>query len=815
MDTSQSINIYQITNPSPNPVKLFLPVCSVDPLCSNDVCDPSLPMEQRALALVNAMTLEEKADNMVHAAPGVGRLGLPPYDWWSEALHGVAGSPAVEFQSPLGSNFSFATSFPMPILMSASFDDALIHAVGTTVGTEARAFANYGFAGLDFWTPNINPFRDPRWGRGMETPGEDPYRIQQYVYNLVTGLQGGVDPADKLVISTCKHFAAYDIEQTRETNSVDPTEQDLSEYYLPSFKSCIRDARGSAIMCSYTAVYGIPSCANEYLLQTVLREQWNFSAPYNWVVSDCDAVEYIYSYHDYVDNIQAAAAVALNAGTDLNCGGTYENLPLSVTQNMTTEATLDRSLVRLYSSLIQMGWFGGESEYNSLSWADVGTSAAQSLAYQAAVEGITLLKNDGTLPLLSSISNVAVIGPWANATTQMQGNYYGTPPYLISPLMAFTKNWPGVQYELGTNINDLDTSGFAAALAAANSSEYIIVCAGIDTSIEAEGMDRTSISYPGNQLELISQLSQLGKKLVVVRFGGGSLDDTELLENQNVNALVWAGYPGQDGGNALYDILTGKASVAGRLPVTQYPADYVNEVSIFDMNLRPNGDFPGRTYKWYNTPVIPFGYGLHYTTFSFSWVSTPKTSYNIGSLIESSTEEYTDLSPFAQVVARVTNTGGLAGLSSDYVGLLFVSTEDAGPAPYPNKSLAAYGRLHDIAIGDSQDLKLSIYLGCLARADTDGNLVLYPGSYTLTFDIDSKLSFNFTLSGKATVIENFPQSPPNVTPFEYLGCYSDVSGTTSSVLSATSFKLSSNEPQLCVDTCADAGWHYAGVKDGQ
>jgi xylan 1,4-beta-xylosidase len=181
------------------------------------------------------------------------------------------------------------------------------------------------------------------------------------------------------------------------------------------------------------------------------------------------------------------------------------------------------------------------------------------------------------------------------------------------------------------------------------------------------------------------------------------------------------------------------------------------------MNLRPNRDIPGRTYKWYNTPVLPFRYRLHYTTFLFSWVSTPKRSYNIGNLIKSSTKEYIDLSPAAKVVTRVTNTGGLVGLSSDYVGLLFISTGDTGPAPYPNKTLVTYSRLHDIAIRDSKDLELSISLGSLARADANGNLVLYPGSYTLTFDIDSKLRFNFKLLGKATVIENFPQNPPNET----------------------------------------------------
>jgi beta-D-xylosidase 4 len=196
------------------------------------------------------MTLTEKVQNVVNSAAGSSRLGLPPYQWWSEALHGVASSPGVTFQEA-GLDFGSATSFPMPILTSAAFDDPLVHSIATIMGTEGRAFANFGYAGFDFWTPNINPFRDPRWGRGMETPGEDPFHIQNYVYNLVTGLQGGVDPAEKLVISTCKHFAAYDIENDRYGNDLNPTQQDLAEYYLPPFKTCARDSKGGSIMCSY------------------------------------------------------------------------------------------------------------------------------------------------------------------------------------------------------------------------------------------------------------------------------------------------------------------------------------------------------------------------------------------------------------------------------------------------------------------------------------------------------------------------------------------------------------------------------------
>jgi beta-D-xylosidase 4 len=753
------MGLYEISNPEPLPShnRPFTPACSWAPLCASDVCNPSLDVADRVAALIASMTLEEKVSNVIDSAAGSVRLGLQSYEWWSEALHGVGNSPAVLFQGVNGSNFSYATSFPMPILMVAAFDDQLIQQVGSVIGQEARAFANFGFAGFDFWTPNINPFRDPRWGRGAETPGEDPLRIQSYVSNLIPGLQGG-NLASKQIIATCKHFAAYDIETSRTGNDLNPTQQDLGDYYLPSFKSCVRDAGAGSVMCSYTAVDGIPSCASEYLLQDVLRVAWNFTSPYNYIVADCDAVGNIYTPHNFTDTESAAAAVALNAGTDIDCGYTYLKLSDAIASNMTTEATLDRALTRLYNALFTVGYFDGTSPYNSLSWSDVSTPASQSLAYEAAVEGMTLLKNDGLLPLGKSFSSVAVIGPWANATTQMQGGYQGIAPFLNSPLYAFSSEWETVHYALGTNISDLYTVGFGDAIAAAKASDVVIYLGGIDQSIEGEGFDRTSIEWPGNQLDLIACLSQTGKPLVVVQFGGGQVDDGVLLENNSVNAIMWAGYPGQDGGYAVLDVLTGKKSVAGRLPVTQYPASYAGDVSIFDMNLRPSASSPGRTYKWYSgKPVVPFGYGLHYTSFLFAWDSIPKAVYDIGDIVNEAHGSFKDISLFFNVVASVRNAGGPANIASDYVGLLFISTTNAGPAPYPTKSLVSYNRLHGIPVNAAQKLVLPLTLASLARADENGDLTVYPGDYELILDIDAKLTANFSLRGQKTVIDKLPR----------------------------------------------------------
>lgn len=264
----------------------------------------------RATALVNLFTLEEKLNNTGSDSPGVPRLGLPTYVWWNEALHGVASSPGVSFAD--SGDFSHATSFPQPILMGAAFDDDLIRDVASVVSTEARAFSNVGRAGLDFWTPNINPFKDPRWGRGQETPGEDPYHISSYVHALIDGLQGGLYPDTKKVIATCKHFVAYDMESWngnfRYQWDAQINSQDLAEYYMPPFQSCARDSNVGAVMCSYNALNGVPTCADPWLLQSLLREHWNWTAEQQWVTSDCDAVQNVFLPHNYTSTREEAVA---------------------------------------------------------------------------------------------------------------------------------------------------------------------------------------------------------------------------------------------------------------------------------------------------------------------------------------------------------------------------------------------------------------------------------------------------------------------------------------------------------------------------
>jgi beta-D-xylosidase 4 len=742
------------------------PDCIKGPLASNLVCDSTASVSARAKAVVAEFTVSELIANTGYQSPGVSRLGLPAYNWWSEALHGVAFSPGVTFQKA-GSDFSYATSFPAPINLGAAFDDALVGDVASIISTEARAFNNFGFAGLDYFTPNINPFKDPRWGRGQETPGEDPYHISRYVVQLIGGLQGGFGSQKYIkVAADCKHWAAYDLENWNGNNrkkfDAIVSQQDLSEYYSPSFQACVRDANVSSIMCSYNSVNGVPSCASSFLLQSVLREHWDFESDSRWIVGDCEAVHNIFDPHGYASDDVHAAADALNAGVDIDCGTTYpKSLGAALNASLVTEGQLRKALTRQYASLIRLGYFDPPSQqpFRQLNFDDVSTRQAQDLAYTAAVESIVLLKNDGVLPLApSTVPHIALIGPWANATTKMQSNYQGAAPFLISPLQGLTEAGFNVTSVAGTTISGNSTSGFAAALAAANKSDVIIYAGGIDTSIEGESHDRTTITWPGNQRDLIQQLSEVGKPFVVLQMGGGQIDSSFIKSNSDVNALIWGGYPGQSGGAALADILTGKVPPAGRLPITQYPAEYVDQVPMTDMNLRPSSSSPGRTYKWYTgSAVYEFGFGLHLTTFDLAWTgdNADQTSYNIQELVKAgraSGAAHLDLAIFDTFEVNVKNTGSVA---SDYVALLFSNTT-AGPSPAPLKELVSYTRVKSVSPGSSSKASLEVTLGSISRVDKDGNRNLHPGTYNLWIDTDRQISRQIELTGDAEQIDTWP-----------------------------------------------------------
>ncbi|KAK4681134.1 hypothetical protein QC764_104810 [Podospora pseudoanserina] len=742
------------------------PDCINGPLAKTLACDTTASPPVRAAALVQALNITEKLVNLVDMSLGAERIGLPAYAWWNEALHGVAASPGVSFNQA-GQEFSHATSFANTITLAAAFDNDLVYEVADTISTEARAFSNAELAGLDYWTPNINPYKDPRWGRGHETPGEDPVHIKGYVQALLEGLEG----RDKIrkVIATCKHFAAYDLERWQGAlryrfNAV-VTSQDLSEYYLQPFQQCARDSKVGSFMCSYNALNGTPACASTYLMDDILRKHWNWTEHNNYITSDCNAIQdFLPNFHNFSQTPAQAAADAYNAGTDTVCEvpgyPPLTDVIGAYNQSLLSEEIIDRALRRLYEGLIRAGYLDSASShpYTKISWSQVNTPKAQALALQSATDGIVLLKNNGLLPLDLTNKTIALIGHWANATRQMLGGYSGIPPYYANPIYAATQlnvtfhHAPGPVNQSSPSPNDTWTS---PALSAASKSDIILYLGGTDLSIAAEDRDRDSIAWPSAQLSLLTSLAQMGKPTIVARLGD-QVDDTPLLSNPNISSILWVGYPGQSGGTALFNIITGVSSPAARLPVTVYPETYTSLIPLTAMSLRPTSARPGRTYRWYPSPVLPFGHGLHYTTFTAKFGVFESLTINIAELVSNCNERYLDLCRFPQVSVWVSNTGEL---KSDYVALVFVRGE-YGPEPYPIKTLVGYKRIRDIEPGTTGAAPVGVVVGDLARVDLGGNRVLFPGRYEFLLDVEGgRDRVVIELVGEEVVLEKFPQPP--------------------------------------------------------
>ncbi|CAF3990976.1 unnamed protein product [Rotaria sordida] len=721
-----------------NAQKGNLPDCKSGPLSTFPICDQSLPSRQRAADLISRMTTTEKITQLVTTAAAIPRLGLPKYEWWSDCLHGVGYAPGVSF----GGDLPAATSFPMPINLGASFNTALLHRIFSTISTEARAFNSEDRAGLVFLSPNINIFRDPRWGRGQETPGEDPFLTSQYVYEYVNGLQRGEDERYLKVAANCKHYAAYDLENWNGTDrfhfDARVSDQDLIETYLPPFETCIHDAKVASIMCSYNSINGIPACANQFLIKTIARESYHLDG---FVVSDCDAIEIIMNDHNYTSTVQDTIAVALHAGTDLDCGQFYLNYTQQALDNKTIiETDINQALERTFNVLIRLGYFDPPEQqpYRKLSHINVDTIEARQLALDAAQQSIVLLKNTNkALPLnLNQLRNkkIALIGPTANATRLMQGNYYGTPPFLIDPITGFqevTKNYSiDISFAYGCKISDDDESGFAEAIELAYTSDVVIFFGGIDQSIEAEGHDRESIALPTVQLTLIQQLEKIVcSPLHVVIMSGSGLDLSYIRDSSESDSLIWMGYAGQAGGLAIANVMFGQYNPGGRLPITFYPASYINDVSMSDMQMRPSPTNPGRTYKFYTgQAVFEFGYGLSYTTFNYSWYNNSMNSiFSIRSLMKNN---YNEKKLHLQLYrVNVTNIGQMIG---DDVVLAFIipprnSFNDPSP---PLRKLFGFKRVQ-LNINQTIQVFFPLNIDSLLTVAYNGSKWLEPGSYKI------------------------------------------------------------------------------------
>lgn len=574
----------------------------------------------------------------------------------------------------------------------------------------------------------------------------------------------GTGPTHR-VLATCKHYVAYDLEQSGSTTrfnfNAKVSMQDLAEYYMPPFQQCARDSKVASIMCSYNAVNGVPACLDPYIMDTVLRKHWNWTDQNQFVVSDCDAVYYAGNAnggHRYKSSYAAAIGTSLAAGCDNMCwatSGTQPN-PSSAFPSQFNQSTLDRALVRQFQGLVRAGYFDGpESMYRNLGASDLNTNAARETALEAAEEGIVLLKNDGgALPLALSGAGtqVAMIGFWANAADKMLGGYSGTPPIKNDPVTAARAMGMTVNYVNGPLTQS--SADANAAVSAAQKSNYVIFFGGIDNTVEKESGDRTGIAWPAGQLSMIQRLSQVGKPIIVVRMGT-HVDDTPLLAMPNVKAILWAGYPGQSGGEAVMNILTGKTAPAGRLPITVYPAAYANQAPYTNMALRPSGSYPGRTYRWFDKGVFQFGEGLHYTEFSVAVGKGWEREYEIEEILKACQGKvtYLDQCPFPAVPVTVVNAGQR---ESDYVALGFLNGE-FGPKPWPLRTLATYKRLAGVKVGEARSVELEWKLESLSRVNERGDRVLYPGEYTLVVDQPGLGNVTFSLKGQEVVLDRWPQ----------------------------------------------------------
>ncbi|KAL5204681.1 hypothetical protein ABZP36_009552 [Zizania latifolia] len=604
------------------------------PATSLPFCRQLLPLRARARDLVARLTRAEKVRLLVNNAAGVPRLGIAGYEWWSEALHGVSDTgPGVRF----GGAFPGATAFPQVIGTAASFNASLWELVGRAVSDEARAMYNGGQAGLTFWSPNVNIFRDPRWGRGQETPGEDPAVAGRYAAAYVRGLQqpyGGQRGHTRLKLAACcKHFTAYDLDNWAGTdrfhfNAV-VSRQDLEDTFNVPFRSCVVDGGAASVMCSYNQVNGVPTCADGDFLRGTIRGRWGLAG---YIVSDCDSVDVFYSDQHYTRTREDAVAATLRAGLDLDCGPFLAQYTESaVAQQKVSDADIDAAVTNTVTVQMRLGMYDGDpaaQPFGHLGPQHVCTPAHQELALEAARQSIVLLKNDRVLPLSPAAHRtVTVVGPHSEATVAMIGNYAGKPCKYTTPLQGIGRYAQTVHQAGCTDVACNGNQPIDAAVDAARRGDVTIVVAGLDQKIEAEGLDRSSLLLPGRQAELISSVAKASKgPVILVLMSGGPIDIGFAQNDQRIAGILWAGYPGQAGGQAIADAIFGQHNPGGKLPVTWYRQDYLQKVPMTNMAMRANPakGYPGRTYRFYTGPTIhPFGYGLSYTSFTHSLAHAP------------------------------------------------------------------------------------------------------------------------------------------------------------------------------------------------
>ncbi|WP_290476742.1 MULTISPECIES: glycoside hydrolase family 3 C-terminal domain-containing protein [unclassified Leeuwenhoekiella] len=683
--------------------------------------DTSLSVDERVADLISRLSLEEKAAQMMNSTPAIERLGIPPYDYWNEALHGVGRASA-------------ATVFPQAIGIGATFDADLAYRISNAISDEARALYNatsekglYNrYNGLSFWTPNINIFRDPRWGRGQETYGEDPYLMSLIGVAFVKGLQG--DDPDHLKTAACaKHFAVHSgPEQLRHEFNATASLKDMYETYLPAFEALVNE-NVEAVMCAYNSTNGEPCCTNKYLLDEVLRKNWNFDGH---ILSDCAALVDLYvakgqGGHGTAPSKAGAAAMAVKSGVSLNCGDTYSALPEAVQQGLITEAEIDEQLALLLKTRFKLGLFDprGSNKYDSLSLDVVNNDEHRALARESAQKSIVLLKNDGILPLKKDLPKYFLTGPNATSTEVLLGNYYGVNSNMVTILegiSAAISPTSQLQYRQGAMLNKDSRNPINYATGNAANSDVTLVVLGLSSTLQGEegdsidsdtAGDRLDYGLPPNQIQYLEDLRAMAdrnpedrKPLIAIVTGGSPVDLSKVQELADAVLYVW--YPGEEGGTAIADVLFGDVSPSGRLPIT-FPKS-LDQLPAYD-----DYSMEGRTYKYMNEePMYPFGFGLSYTQFEYSDATLDKT--------ELSAEESVSLE------VTVKNTGKV---KSDEVVQVYISDLEAS-VRVPNSQFINTRRV-TLEPGASEKVTFEIKPESFQVVQEDGSKIIEPGKFRL------------------------------------------------------------------------------------
>jgi len=665
--------------------------------------NPEIPIEQRIKNLISRLTLKEKAALMLYDSPSIERLGIPAYNWWNEALHGVARAGK-------------ATVFPQAIGLAATFDSNLLYRIGKAISDEARAKYNaavkkgnrFQYAGLTFWSPNINIFRDPRWGRGQETYGEDPFLTAKMGIAFVKGMQG--DDKRYLKVSACgKHFAVHSGPEVlrHEFNAV-PDIRDFYETYLYPFEKLVKDGIVSGIMCAYNRTYGKPCCGSEFLLQDILRKKWGFRG---YITSDCWALDDIFKKHKSVKTAVEAAAMAVKASVNLNCGYVYKYIPEAVKKGLIKEKDVDRRLFELLKIRFLLGEFDPPelNPYSKISGNVVNSKAHKKLAYEAAVKSIVLLENKrNVLPLnLKKIKDILLVGPLCSAVQALVGNYNGYSPDMYTFLEGITERagiGTIVEYSQGFLLSDPDEKHFRGFWESGRA-DVVIACLGInylyegeqgDAVLNPEGGDRKDLKLPENQIKYLKKLREkIGEKpLILIMTGGSVISIPEIRDI--ADAILFAWYPGEQGGLAVADILFGKVSPSGKSPITFYKS--VKDLLPFD-----DYRMEGRTYRFFKgTPLYPFGYGLSYTKFKYINTKIP--------------EKIQWSSKLVNIRVKLKNIGKFDGEEVVQIYARKINPEKFRPL----KQLVGFSRVF-LKIGETREIQVKIELEPLRYWDSKSN----------------------------------------------------------------------------------------------